>query len=103
MCLVYQVKTSCFFSTHHSLLDQKWFQKILSVPTLGKFFRQGEVIPSIPKNIVPKRIPFYFDFLPRLATSDLNSKQELQVFRDNLQQQIYTAIDDLKIRRATEH
>lgn len=87
----------------NSLLDQKWFQKILSVPTLGKFLRQGEVIPSIPKNIVPKRIPFYFDFLPRLATSDLNSKQELQVFRDNLQQQIYTAIDDLKIRRATEH
>ncbi|EXB31604.1 hypothetical protein J540_4174 [Acinetobacter baumannii 1440422] len=21
MCLVYQVKTSCFFSTHHSALD----------------------------------------------------------------------------------
>lgn len=81
------------------LLKQKWFQKILSQPTIGKFLRQGEVIPSIPKNIIPKRIPFYFKFMPRLCTDQIETMQDMVDFREELQQQIYKEIEDLKVYR----
>ncbi|MBU3847292.1 MAG: acyltransferase family protein [Candidatus Acinetobacter avistercoris] len=84
------------------LLEKSWFKKILSVPKIGKLLRQGDVIPSIPKNIIPKRIPFYFKFLPRLSLAEVRTDEQLKVFRDQLQQQIYNEIDALKQLRKTE-
>lgn len=78
------------------LLEQNWFQKLLSIPKVGKFLRQGEVIPSIPKNIIPKRIPFYFKFLPRLKLDEVSSIEELKIFRAEIQQQLYAEIEILK-------
>ncbi|MFW1860069.1 lysophospholipid acyltransferase family protein [Acinetobacter defluvii] len=84
------------------LLKQKWFQKLLSQPTMGKFLRQGEVIPSIPKNIIPKRIPFYFKFMPRLAIDQVETMEDMIAFRDDLQQLIYMEIDNLKQIRESD-
>lgn len=78
------------------LLKQKWFNKLLSNKKIGSFLRQGEVIPSIPTHIIPKRIPFYFKFIPRLAIDQIETMEELIAFRDDLQQLIYTEIDNLK-------
>ncbi|AXQ21855.1 acyltransferase family protein [Acinetobacter wuhouensis] len=78
------------------LLKQKWFNKLLSNKKIGSFLRQGEVIPSIPTHIIPKRIPFYFKFMPRLAIDQIETMEELIAFRDDLQQLIYTEIDNLK-------
>ena len=80
----------------NSLLKKKWFQKLLSYPKIDKLLRNGEVIPSIPKNIIPKRIPFYFKFLPRLSIQNIQSFDEMIEFRDELQQQIYAEIELLK-------
>lgn len=77
------------------LIEQDWFKKLLSVPKIGQFLRQGEVIPSIPKNLIPKRIPFYFKFLPRINVQDFHSN-DLVIFRDELQKQLYAEIDALK-------
>lgn len=84
------------------LLNTKWFQKILNIPRLGKLLRQGEVIPSIPKNLIPKRIPFYFQFLARLPTDELYSITQIKHFRQDLQIQIYTEIEQLKQIRIDE-
>lgn len=78
------------------LLRQKWFNKILSQPKIGKFLRNGEVIPSIPKNIIPKRIPFYFQFMPRLSIDKIESMEDMVDFRDHLQQLLYAEIEHLK-------
>ena len=78
------------------LLKQKWFNKLLSNKKIGSFLRHGEVIPSIPTHIIPKRIPFYFKFMPRLAIDQIETMEELIAFRDDLQQLIYTEIDNLK-------
>lgn len=86
----------------NSLLKQKWFQKLLSVPKIGKFFRYGDVIPSIPKNIIPKRIPFYFKFLPSLSVAEIHSIEDLKLFRDELQSLLYTEIRLLKDYRDAE-
>ncbi|MDV2440197.1 lysophospholipid acyltransferase family protein [Acinetobacter gerneri] len=80
----------------NGLLKQKWFQKLLSYPRLGKFLRHGEIIPSIPKNIIPKRIPFYFKFLPRMSIENIHSVEDLYQFRDQLQGEIYREIDHIK-------
>ena len=79
----------------NALLQQPWFKKVLSVPKIGQWLRQGEVIPSIPKNIIPKRIPFYFKFLERMSLDDVHT-DDLSLFRDELQQRLYQGIDDLK-------
>lgn len=84
------------------LLEKSWFKKILSVPKIGKLLRHGDVIPSIPKNIVPKRIPFYFKFLPRLSVAKVTTEEQLKLFRDQLQKQIYSEIELLKQLRETE-
>ncbi|OTG66502.1 lysophospholipid acyltransferase family protein [Acinetobacter silvestris] len=84
----------------NSLLKQKWFQKLLSYPQIDKLLRHGEMIPSIPKSIIPRRIPFYFKFLPRLSLKHIQSMDEMIEFREQLQQQIYAEIEWLKQYRA---
>ena len=81
------------------LLKQKWFNKLLSNKKIGSFLRQGEVIPSIPKHIIPKRIPFYFKFMPRLSIAQVETMEDMIQFRDELQQHIYHALDELKLQR----
>ncbi|RZG46805.1 1-acyl-sn-glycerol-3-phosphate acyltransferase [Acinetobacter wuhouensis] len=84
------------------ILKQKWFNKLLSNKKIGSFLRQGEVIPSIPTHIIPKRIPFYFKFMPRLAIDQIETMEELIAFRDDLQLLIYTEIDILKQVRESD-
>lgn len=86
----------------NGLLKQKWFQKILSYPKLGKLLRQGEIIPSIPKNIIPKRIPFYFKFLPRISSTSIHSIEEMKAFRDDLQLKLYAEIEHIKSLRDSQ-
>lgn len=81
------------------LLKQKWFNKILSNPKIGSLLRQGEVIPSIPSHIIPKRIPFYFQFMPRLSIDQIQTMDDMVLFRDELQQLIYSEIEALKLYR----
>ena len=81
------------------LLKQKWFNQLLSNKKIGSFLRQGEVIPSIPKHIIPKRIPFYFKFMPRLSIDQIETIEDMIQFRDELQQHIYHALDELKLQR----
>ena len=81
------------------LLKQKWFNALLSNKKIGSFLRQGEVIPSIPKHIIPKRIPFYFKFMPRLSIDQIETIEDMIQFRDELQQHIYHALDELKLQR----
>ena len=81
------------------LLKQKWFNQLLSNKKIGSFLRQGEVIPSIPKHIIPKRIPFYFKFMPRLSIDQIETMEDMIQFRDELQQHIYHALDELKLQR----
>ena len=84
------------------LLKQKWFNKILSNPKIGSFLRNGEVIPSIPKHIIPKRIPFYFKFMPRLSIDQIENMEDMIQFRDDLQQLIYAEIAALKVYRESD-
>lgn len=86
----------------NTLLKQKWFKKLLSYPKIDQFLRHGEVIPSVPKNLIPKKIPFYFKFLPRLSVQDIQNSEDLKVFRADLQQQIYRALEDLRQQRAQD-
>ena len=87
----------------NQLLENKWFQKILSVHKIDQFLRHGEAIPSVPKNLIPKRIPFYFNFLPRMQVDDLDSEQKIKAFRDQLQTLLYAEIDHLKAYRKLQH
>lgn len=87
----------------NSLLNQKWFKKLLSYPKIDQFLRHGEVIPSLPKNLIPKKIPFYFKFLPRLSLQNIQSPEDLQHFRDELQQHIYAALEELRQQRIQDH
>ena len=84
------------------LLKQKWFKKLLSNPKIGSFLRQGDVIPSIPSHIIPKRIPFYFNFLPRRSVGNIKTMDDMVVFRDELQQLLYTEIEFLKQYRGQD-
>ena len=84
------------------LLKQKWFNKLLSNPKIGSFLRQGDVIPSIPSHIIPKRIPFYFNFLPRRSVENIKTMDDMVVFRDELPQWRYTEIEFLKQYRGQD-
>lgn len=84
------------------LLKQKWFNKLLSNPKIGSFLRQGDVIPSIPSHIIPKRIPFYFNFLPRRSVENIKTMDDMVIFRDELQQLLYTEIEFLKQYRGQD-
>lgn len=79
----------------NTLLKQPWFKKVLSVPKISQLLRQGDVIPSIPKNIIPKRIPFYFKFLERTNLNDFHTN-DLTLFRAEIQKRLYQGIADLK-------
>ena len=78
------------------IVENPIFQKILTFPQMAKFLRHGEVIPSLPKNIIPKRLPFYFKFMQRQCLEGLESESDLVQFRDKIQQQIYTGLQELK-------
>ena len=81
------------------IVESQWFQKLLKVPQLDKLLRHGDVIPSLPKHMIPKRLPFYFQFMPRQNLAHIEDMQQLQDFRDQIQQQIYAGLDDLKQQR----
>ena len=83
----------------NGLLRQNWFQKLLSYPKIAELLRDGDIIPPIPQSILPKRIPFYFKFLPRLSVKNIQTVDELVQFRADLQQQIYAEIAQLKLIR----
>ncbi|NHB58490.1 acyltransferase family protein [Acinetobacter sp. 194] len=79
----------------NTLLEQKWFKKLLTVPSIGKLLRNGEVIPSVPKNIIPKRVHFYFKFLPNQKVDKELTAMELKKYRDDLQEKIYQTLQVL--------
>jgi 1-acyl-sn-glycerol-3-phosphate acyltransferase len=81
------------------IVESQWFQKLLKVPQLDKLLRHGDVIPSLPKHMIPKRLPFYFQFMPRQNLAHIEDMQQLPDFRDQIQQQIYAGLDDLKQQR----
>ena len=84
------------------VVEHKYFQKLLKVSALNKLLRKGDVIPSLPKSLFPKRLPFYFHFQPALSVSHIQSQEDMTLFRDQIQQQIYQAIEELKNIRASE-
>ncbi|MEK5756739.1 glycerol acyltransferase, partial [Acinetobacter variabilis] len=84
------------------VVEHKYFQKLLKVSALNKLLRKGDVIPSLPKSLFPKRLPFYFQFQPALSVSHIQSQEDMTLFRDQIQQQIYQAIEELKNIRASE-
>ena len=86
-----------------TLVNTKLFQTLLKVPRLAKLFRHGEVIPSLPKSLIPKRLPFYFQFMPRQSLMQIQDVEELKAFREHIQQQIYQGISDLKQYREQQH
>ncbi|CAB1213266.1 lysophospholipid acyltransferase family protein [Acinetobacter bouvetii] len=81
------------------IIESFWFQKLLKLPKLDQLLRHGDVIPSLPKNIIPKRLPFYFQFMPRQNMSHIQNIQDLHHFRDVIQQQIYAGLAHLKQQR----
>ena len=85
------------------IVEHRWFKQLLKIQKLDKLLRHGDVIPSLPKRIIPKRIPFYFQFLPRQSLSHIQSVEDLKRYREALQQDIYTAIEQLKRIRAEQH
>jgi hypothetical protein len=60
------------------------------------------VIPSLPKNLIPKRVPFYFQFMPRQNLMHIENAEQLKDFRDQIQQQIYAGLEHLKQQREIE-
>ncbi|WP_180163003.1 MULTISPECIES: 1-acyl-sn-glycerol-3-phosphate acyltransferase [unclassified Acinetobacter] len=85
------------------IIEHRWFKQLLKIQKLDKLLRHGDVIPSLPKRIIPKRIPFYFQFLPRQSLSHIQSVEDLKLYREALQQDIYTAIEQLKKIRSEQH
>lgn len=86
-----------------SITDNKYFKKLLKIPKIDQLLRHGEVIPSLPKNIIPKRLPFYFEFLKPQSIAYIQTQQQLIEYREQLQTSIYSAIDGLKQKRRLEH
>lgn len=84
------------------IIESQWFQKLLKVPQLDKLLRHGDVIPSLPKNLIPKRVPFYFQFMPRQNLMQIENVEQLKDFRDQIQQQIYAGLEHLKQQRKVE-
>lgn len=77
------------------LLSKKWFNSLLNIPGIAKLLRNGEMIPSIPKNIIPKKVNFYFKFLPRQKIAQDLTKMELKIYRDDLKEKIYDTLKEL--------
>lgn len=80
----------------NTLLETKWFNKILHISTFNQWLRRGEIIPAIPRNLIPKHIHFYFKFLPRQHLSKNLTMNQLNEYRDDLKEKIYFTLNELK-------
>lgn len=84
----------------NAVIEHPYFQKIIDIPRFNQLLRQGEVIPSLPINPIPRRIPFYFQFMPRQSLAGIS---DLTEFREEIANQIYIALDELRQQRRQEH
>ncbi|MDH1801234.1 1-acyl-sn-glycerol-3-phosphate acyltransferase [Acinetobacter johnsonii] len=87
----------------NKVVQHQYFQKLLQVPQLSRLLRKGEVIPSLPKHLIPKRLPFYFKFMPRQSLMHIENLEQLQQFRDLIAEEIYTGLADLRVLRQQQH
>ena len=87
----------------NKVVQHQYFQKLLQVPQLSRLLRKGEVIPSLPKHLIPKRLPFYFKFMPRQSLMHIENLEQLQQFRDLIAAEIYTGLVDLRVLRQQQH
>jgi len=87
----------------NKVVQHQYFQKLLQVPQLSRLLRKGEVIPSLPKHLIPKRLPFYFKFMPKQSLMHIENLEQLQQFRDLIAAEIYTGLADLRILRQQQH
>ena len=87
----------------NKVVQHQYFQKLLQVPQLSRLLRKGEVIPSLPKHLIPKRLPFYFKFMPRHSLMHIENLEQLQQFRDLIAAEIYTGLADLRVLRQQQH
>ena len=87
----------------NKVVQHQYFQKLLQVPQLSRLLRKGEVIPSLPKHLIPKRLPFYFKFMPRQSLMHIENLEHLQQFRDLIAAEIYTGLKDLRVLRQQQH
>lgn len=87
----------------NKVVQHQYFQKLLQVPHLSRFLRKGEVIPSLPNHLIPKRLPFYFKFMPRQSLMHIENLEQLQQFRDLIAAEIYTGLADLRVLRQQQH
>ena len=87
----------------NKVVQHQYFQKLLQVPQLSRLLRKGEVIPSLPKHLIPKRLPFYFKFMPRQSLMHIENLEQLQQFRDLIAAEIYTRLADLRVLRQQQH
>lgn len=81
-----------------TVVQHRLFQKLLKVPQLDKLLRHGDVIPSLPKHLIPKRVPFYFQFLPPVEVGQRLGSEDLTTLREEIAQQIYQSLAQLKAR-----
>ena len=87
----------------NKVVQHQYFQKLLQVPKLSHMLRKGEVIPSLPKHLIPKRLPFYFKFMPRQSLMHIENLEQLQQFRDLIAAEIYIGLADLRVLRQQQH
>ena len=87
----------------NKVVQHQYFQKLLQVPQLSRLLRKGEVIPSLPKHLIPKRLPFYFKFMPKQSLMHIENLEQLQQFRDLIAAEIYTGLADLRVLRQQQH
>ena len=87
----------------NKVVQHQYFQKLLQVPQLSRLLRKGEVIPSLPKHLIPKRLPFYFKFMPRQRLMHIENLEQLQQFRDLIAAEIYIGLADLRVLRQQQH
>ncbi|AXF45120.1 1-acyl-sn-glycerol-3-phosphate acyltransferase [Acinetobacter johnsonii] len=87
----------------NKVVQHQYFQKLLQVPQLSRLLRKGEVIPSLPKHFIPKRLPFYFKFMPRQSLMHIENLEQLQQFRDLIAAEIYTGLADLRVLRQQQY
>ena len=87
----------------NKVVQHQYFQKLLQVPQLSRLLRKGEVIPSLPKHLIPKRLPFYFKHMHRQRLMHIENLEQLQQFRDLIAAEIYTGLADLRVLRQQQH
>ena len=87
----------------NKVVQHQYFQKLLQVPQLSRLLCKGEVIPSLAKHLIPKRLPFYFKFMPRQSLMHIENIEQLQQFRDLIAAEIYTGLADLRVLRQQQH